>query len=119
VDRIEEEPADVDRGEVNSAAAPVRTVVIGCGDISTVHLAAIADLDGVELVGVCDVNEERAAKVAAAHGVPAFLDHRQILAGLSRTWLTSALPTTGTLPWRLTASLQAYTSSSRSPSRTR
>jgi predicted dehydrogenase len=61
---------------------PVRAAVVGCGDISAVHLAALGDLDGVELVGVCDVSEERAAVAAAAHGVDAYTDHRALLEAL-------------------------------------
>jgi UDP-N-acetyl-2-amino-2-deoxyglucuronate dehydrogenase len=61
---------------------PVRAAVVGCGDISAVHLAALGDLDGVELVGVCDVSEERAAAAAAAQGVDAYTDHRALLEAL-------------------------------------
>ncbi|MEP6650472.1 MAG: Gfo/Idh/MocA family oxidoreductase [Lapillicoccus sp.] len=62
--------------------SPVRAVVVGCGDISAVHLAALRDLDGVELVGVCDVDGDRAAAAAAARDVPAYTDHREMLAAL-------------------------------------
>ena len=30
--------------------------VVGCGDVSVVHLQAIQKLDGVELAGVCDTD---------------------------------------------------------------
>lgn len=60
----------------------VRAAVVGCGDISAVHLAALGDLEGVELVGVCDVEPSRAAAAASAHGVPGFGDHREMLATL-------------------------------------
>jgi predicted dehydrogenase len=62
--------------------APVRAAVVGCGDISAVHLAALHDLNGAELVGVCDVDEERAVAAAAAHGVRAYPDHRAMLDAL-------------------------------------
>jgi len=55
------------------------TAVIGCGDIAVVHLAAIARLDGVELVGVCDTDPGRAEAAGARYGVPAFTDHRNLL----------------------------------------
>jgi predicted dehydrogenase len=58
---------------------PVRAAVVGCGDISAVHLAALHDLEGVELVAVCDVDEARASAAALAHGAPAFGDYRQML----------------------------------------
>jgi predicted dehydrogenase len=55
------------------------TAVIGCGDISAVHLEAIAGLAGVELAGVCDTDPDRAGAVAKRYGVPAFTDHRDLL----------------------------------------
>jgi predicted dehydrogenase len=62
--------------------ARVRAAVVGCGDISTVHLAALHDLEQVDLVGVCDVDQERASSAAAAHGVPAYTDFRAMLDAL-------------------------------------
>lgn len=56
-----------------------RAVVIGLGDVSSVHLAAIAAMPDVELVGVCDTDPA----AAAATGLPAELfhtDHRAMLA---------------------------------------
>jgi UDP-N-acetyl-2-amino-2-deoxyglucuronate dehydrogenase len=53
--------------------------VIGCGDVSVVHLQAIANLDGIELVGVCDADADRAAAEARRYGVPRFTDHRKLL----------------------------------------
>jgi UDP-N-acetyl-2-amino-2-deoxyglucuronate dehydrogenase len=53
--------------------------VIGCGDVSVVHLQAIENLTGVDLVGVCDTDWARAATTAERYGVPPFADHRQLL----------------------------------------
>jgi UDP-N-acetyl-2-amino-2-deoxyglucuronate dehydrogenase len=53
--------------------------VVGCGDVSIVHLQAIANLDGIDLVGVCDIDADRAAAVAQRYGVPRFADHRLLL----------------------------------------
>ena len=53
--------------------------VIGCGDVSVVHLQAIANLAGADLVAVCDTDTSRAAASAARYGVPAFAEHRQLL----------------------------------------
>jgi predicted dehydrogenase len=52
-----------------------RAAVVGCGDISAVHLAALHELPDVELVGVCDVDAPRAADAGSAWEVPAFADH--------------------------------------------
>jgi UDP-N-acetyl-2-amino-2-deoxyglucuronate dehydrogenase len=56
--------------------------VIGCGTISVVHLGAITSLDGVDLVGVCDTNADRAAAVGRKYGVPWFTDHAELLAAV-------------------------------------
>lgn len=62
--------------------AGVRAAVVGCGDISTVHLAALHDLEPVDLVGVCDIDQDRASSAATAHGVPAYTDCRAMLDAL-------------------------------------
>jgi UDP-N-acetyl-2-amino-2-deoxyglucuronate dehydrogenase len=53
--------------------------VIGCGTVSIVHLEAITDLDGIDLVGVCDSDADRAAAVGREYGVPWFTDHLELL----------------------------------------
>jgi UDP-N-acetyl-2-amino-2-deoxyglucuronate dehydrogenase len=53
----------------------IRAAVVGCGDISAVHLAALHDLPDVELVGVCDVDPARAAEAASSWAVPSYTDH--------------------------------------------
>jgi UDP-N-acetyl-2-amino-2-deoxyglucuronate dehydrogenase len=64
-------------GEALTTAA-----VIGCGDVSVVHLRAIEQLPGSRLVAVCDTDPATAAAAARATGVPAFTDHRELLARL-------------------------------------
>ena len=54
--------------------------VVGCGDVSTVHFEAIDDLDDIELVAVCDTDPAAAAAAGERYGVPAFPDHRAMLA---------------------------------------
>jgi len=59
-----------------------KAAVIGCGDVSVVHLEAIAKLDGVDLVGVCDTDQARAAAAAERYGVPGFAGHRELIAAV-------------------------------------
>jgi UDP-N-acetyl-2-amino-2-deoxyglucuronate dehydrogenase len=59
-----------------------RAAVVGCGDVSVVHLQAIEKLDNAELVGVCDTDHDRATAAAERYGVPLFTDHRQLLAAV-------------------------------------
>jgi predicted dehydrogenase len=53
--------------------------VIGCGDVSIVHLRAIKNLEGAKLVGVCDTDEDRRAAAAERYGVPGFAGHRDMI----------------------------------------
>ena len=53
--------------------------VVGIGDISALHLAAIDANPRIVLVGVCDVDPERAERAGRSLGVPAFTDHRELL----------------------------------------
>jgi UDP-N-acetyl-2-amino-2-deoxyglucuronate dehydrogenase len=55
------------------------SAVIGCGDVSSVHLAAIADNPAIDLVAVCDTETTRLAATVAAFDVPGFTDHRQLI----------------------------------------
>jgi UDP-N-acetyl-2-amino-2-deoxyglucuronate dehydrogenase len=56
-----------------------RVAVIGCGDISVVHLEALAALDDVELVAVCDTDPHRLSAAVARTGAPGFGDHVSLL----------------------------------------
>jgi len=61
-----------------SAGTVRRVAVIGCGDISALHLDAIAELPGADLAAVCDVDPERLAASVARHGVPGFGSHTEL-----------------------------------------
>ncbi|MEO8906597.1 MAG: Gfo/Idh/MocA family oxidoreductase, partial [Microbacteriaceae bacterium] len=58
---------------------PTRAALIGCGDISSVHFAALATMPDVELVAVCDPDAGRCSAAEAVHTVPGFSDHRELL----------------------------------------
>ena len=53
--------------------------VIGCGVVSSVHLAAIAGNPAVHLAAVCDTDTSALAAAAKEHGVPGFADYRDVL----------------------------------------
>lgn len=57
----------------------VRAAVIGCGDVSSVHFDALADMADVELVAVSDTDASAAQAAAARHGAPAYSDHRALI----------------------------------------
>lgn len=54
--------------------------VIGCGDVSVVHLDALASLPDVELVGVVEPDAGRREAAAQKYGVPGFADPAALLA---------------------------------------
>jgi nucleoside-diphosphate-sugar epimerase/predicted dehydrogenase len=56
---------DVALGEVKA----VRVALVGCGRISTYHLAALKAIRGIEIVAVCDLDERVARETASRHGV--------------------------------------------------
>src|SRR5438128_2978738 len=58
----------------------LRTAVVGGGYLGRVHAEKYAAHRDAELVGVVDVDAERAREVAAALGVEAFTDHRALAA---------------------------------------
>lgn len=52
--------------------------IIGCGVISTNHLYAIDKLDGLKLVAVCDIDEEKAKNTAEKYGVKYYTDYKKM-----------------------------------------
>ncbi|MCC9205858.1 Gfo/Idh/MocA family protein [Arthrobacter sp. zg-Y769] len=70
-----------------TAPAPVkprrlRVGLAGCGAISRNHLEAFRAIDDVEIVGVCDIDSDRARATAAAWGIPTAADTVAELLGL-------------------------------------
>lgn len=58
----------------------IKTALIGCGGISSMHIAALKKLDSlVRVVSVCDTNEERAKARAAELGCEYTLDWHDYL----------------------------------------
>jgi predicted dehydrogenase len=56
-------------------------VLIGCGSIAREHLAAVADLENVQIVAVCDLSAARAQATAERFGIArSYTGHHQLLA---------------------------------------
>ncbi len=68
------------RTEAVTEARPTRVAVIGCGDVSSVHFAAISAIDGAQLVAVCDTDAGRLAAAVERFGAPGYPDHPSMLA---------------------------------------
>jgi predicted dehydrogenase len=59
----------------------VRTGFVGCGGRARQHMETIASLDGAEVVGVCDIDEETATAAAADLDAAAYTDHHELYEG--------------------------------------
>jgi len=69
----------------------VRIGVIGVGHLGQHHARLLASMDGVELVGICDINRARADEIGARCGAAAFSDSRELLGRVDA--VTVAVPT--------------------------
>jgi len=59
-----------------------RVAVVGCGRVSGHHCRSVAGTQGVELVAVCDLIEEKAAAYGKQYGVPYFISYREMFRAL-------------------------------------
>ena len=57
----------------------VRAAVVGAGHMGQYHTLVYAELWDVDLVGVVDIDGERARRVAAQYDTLAFADHRELI----------------------------------------
>lgn len=56
-----------------------RIAVVGCGKIGLSHLNAYKAIKGVDVVAVCDTNDEIAKRVASQHGAALYNDLEEML----------------------------------------
>jgi UDP-N-acetyl-2-amino-2-deoxyglucuronate dehydrogenase len=73
-------------------SAPIRVALVGCGRISQTHFDAIRAVDGVDLVAVCDVVEQRAREAGEQNGVPWFTAYPKMLADVASDAITICTP---------------------------
>jgi predicted dehydrogenase len=69
----------------------LRAGVIGTGALGRHHVRILSELEGVELVGVCDARTETAVEVATRHGARVFGEAGELLRALDAVVL--AVPT--------------------------
>ena len=68
----------------------MKAALVGFGTISIVHIDAIASNPGMELVAICDINEELAAKVPA--GVKFYTDYKKMAEEVKPDVIHNLLP---------------------------
>jgi predicted dehydrogenase len=71
----------------------VRAAVVGAGHMGQYHTLVYAELWDVDLVGVVDIDFERARRVAAQYDTLAFSDHRELIGRVDV--VSVAVPTEG------------------------
>jgi UDP-N-acetyl-2-amino-2-deoxyglucuronate dehydrogenase len=57
----------------------IRTALIGCGKVGSIHATALRELPESEFVAVCDRDAARAGAFAERYGVPAFTDVAELI----------------------------------------
>jgi UDP-N-acetyl-2-amino-2-deoxyglucuronate dehydrogenase len=57
----------------------VRVALVGCGRISGNHFDAFRKIDGIQLVAVCDIVDERARSAGESQGVPHYTSYEKML----------------------------------------
>ncbi|PYO77778.1 MAG: oxidoreductase [Gemmatimonadetes bacterium] len=75
-----------------SSEKTFRVALAGCGRISKNHFEAIHEIDGLELVAVCDTDPERAARAGAEWKVPHFTSYEKMLKDAKADVITIATP---------------------------
>ena len=70
----------------------VRIGVVGAGIWGTMHARAYAQDLQAELVAICDVNEERAYKVAEKYGIPSVFSNVDDMLDLGLDGISVATP---------------------------
>jgi UDP-N-acetyl-2-amino-2-deoxyglucuronate dehydrogenase len=58
--------------------ASVKLALVGCGRISKRHIEAVQAVNGIDIVTVCDINEEKAKATAEKLSVPYVTDYRKL-----------------------------------------
>jgi UDP-N-acetyl-2-amino-2-deoxyglucuronate dehydrogenase len=75
-----------------SSEKAFRVALVGCGRISKNHFEAIDQIDGLELVAVCDGDPERAAQAGAEWKVPHYTSYEKMLKESEADVVTIATP---------------------------
>lgn len=71
---------------------PLDTAVVGAGTVSDTHMQALTENPRTRLVGVCDVDEERAQSAAMDHHTRAFVDLEAMIEAVDPDWLHLCTP---------------------------
>ncbi len=72
-----------------------KVALIGCGRIAGHHCKAIADVDGVELAAVCDIEIAKAEAYSKQFNVPCFADYHTMLGTIPEIDIVAVITPSG------------------------
>lgn len=58
---------------------PIKIALVGCGHMGRIHLEKLSTFNGIQLVGITDVDTERINYLTQQYRIPAFNDYRKLL----------------------------------------
>lgn len=65
---------------------PLRTAIVGGGTVSGRHLNGVSACPHTELVGICDIDEDRAREQAAEYDITAYTDTEEMIDQAALDW---------------------------------
>lgn len=77
---------------MSETATGIRAAIVGCGGAGRNHASGYHNAENAELVGVCDLDRERADDLASEFDVPAFDDLSEMLADCAPDVVSVATP---------------------------
>jgi UDP-N-acetyl-2-amino-2-deoxyglucuronate dehydrogenase len=57
----------------------INFAIVGCGRIAPKHINSIKEIDGANLIAVCDIKEEKAKKFAEENNCKFYIDYKEML----------------------------------------
>lgn len=71
----------------------IKAGIVGCGIFGSFHAKALSEMPEVEVTAICDLQKDRAEKVAHEFGIPqVYTDHREMLSKSGCDFITIATP---------------------------
>lgn len=70
----------------------LRAAVVGVGKFGRLHVQKYREIDGVELVGVCDLDRAVGEDIARQHGTRYFGDHRELTGRVDAVTIAASTP---------------------------
>ncbi len=64
---------------MNTTDRKIRVGIVGVGYLGKYHLEKYLGIQGVDVVGICDTNQETGKRIAEENGIPYTVDYRQFI----------------------------------------